>query len=134
LTLSFKYFNGRDFPDDGDQNKTLTPKEIRKLDEEHFQSQIKDNISSFMELREIEDDLQKLKRLFEEQSVVIRDMSSIYSRLKLYETNGSSYLKEASTKLRDYLYRVEQMMQSAQRSHNDVREAFFLTIRSAHEL
>jgi hypothetical protein len=121
LTLSFKYFKCGGFSDANDQNDFLTPKERRKADEQHYQKQIKENISSFMELREIEDDLQKLKRLFEEQSMVIRDMKSIYGRLQFSKAIGLSYLQEASTKLNDYLYRIEQMMKSAGRARDDVR-------------
>jgi len=128
MTTSFKYFRAKGFQatadDEGSDDDAHTIKEQHKREGKEFQQNIRDNVSALLELRDIGDELLTLKKLFEQQQEAIDTMLSIYERCGHWKTNGCSFLHEAQLKLKDYLHRIHQMTESADRTKNDVSHAY----------
>jgi hypothetical protein len=124
MTISFKYFRAKGFratADDEDVREDAhSMRKRHKLEGRQFQEQIRDNVSALLELRDIGDELGTLKKLFEQQQESLEHMLSYYERCGHGKTNGCSFLYEAQMKLKDYLHQIQQMMESADRTKNDV--------------
>jgi len=76
-----------------------------------------------LELRDINDELLTLKKLFGEQQEAIDKMLLNYERCGYGNINGIGFLHEAQMKLKDYLNRIKEMMESAERTRGDVRDS-----------
>jgi hypothetical protein len=124
MTVSFKYFRAKGFRATADEEDTRedasSMKKRHKLEGRQFQEQIRDNVSALLELRDIGDELGTLKKLFEQQQESLEHMLTYYERCGHGKTNGCLFLHEAQLKLKDYLHQIQQMMDSADRTKNDV--------------
>jgi hypothetical protein len=124
MTISFKYFRAKGFRATADEEDTRedasSMKKRHKLEGRQFQEQIRDNVSALLELRDIGDELGTLKKLFEQQQESLEHMLTYYERCGHGKTNGCLFLHEAQLKLKDYLHQIHQMMDSADRTKNDV--------------
>jgi hypothetical protein len=124
MTVSFKYFRAKGFRATADEEDTRedasSMKKRHKLEGRQFQEQIRDNVSALLELRDIGDELGTLKKLFEQQQESLEHMLTYYERCGHGKTNGCLFLHEAQLKLKDYLHQIHQMMDSADRTKNDV--------------
>lgn len=82
-----------------------------------------ENTEALMELRDLEDELKSLEKLFDTQDSVIKDMKAIFERESLREStvNGRMYLEEALKKLSGYKSRTADMLKRANETKNDVR-------------
>lgn len=125
MTKSFKYFRAKGFRATADEDESdeenHSIKERHKDEGRKFQEQIRDNVSALLELRDIGDELQTLRKLFEQQQDSVDTMLVCFERCGHSKTNGCSFLHEAQLKLKDYLHQIGQMMDSAERTKNDVR-------------
>ena len=79
-------------------------------------------MSALLELRDINDELLTLKKLFGEQQEAIDKMLLNYERCGHGSINGIGFLHEAQMKLKDYLHRIKEMMESAERTRSDVSD------------
>jgi len=125
MTVSFKYFRAKGFratadAEDGIREDAGSMKKRHKQEGRQFQEQIRDNVSALLELRDIGDELGTLKKLFEQQQESVVHMLGFYERCGHGKTNGCLFLHEALAKLKDYLHQIHQMMESADRTKNDV--------------
>lgn len=126
MTISFKYFRAKGFRATADEEDMTTPEDAGSMRKRHqregrqFQEQIRDNVSALLELRDIGDELGTLKRLFEQQQESLEHMLAYYERCGHGKTNGCLFLHESQLKLKDYLHQIQQMMESADRTKNDV--------------
>jgi hypothetical protein len=116
MTKSYKKFRTQGFRDktlDYDQNARgglMTLKEKQEKDRE-IEMQNRDDLSALLELRDIEDELSTMKKLFQQQEVTIKQMKEFYKAggdLRP-SVHGPEYLKMASDHLEDYIKRVEEM-------------------------
>ena len=75
-----------------------------------------------LELRDILDELESLRKLLEQQEESIKGMVAAYEKPTFKEsgTNGISILGEAQEKLRGYIIHVEQLKKSAEQTREDV--------------
>ena len=129
LTESFKYFRAQGFQavadnDDSDDDADAI-RQQHKAEGREFQRHIRQNVSALLELRDINDELQTLRKLFEQQEEAISIMLVDYERCGYHEINGCSFLREAKEKLKDYLHRIQEMSNSAKSTREDVNGLFF---------
>jgi hypothetical protein len=124
MTSSFKYFRAKGFQavadDDDSDDDPDSIRELHKVEGKKFRDQVRENVSALLELRDIDDELWTLKRLFIEQEASIADMLRHYEDCGYGDTNGFTFLHEAQSKLKDYLHRIEEMIASAKRTKLDV--------------
>jgi hypothetical protein len=128
MTKSFKDFRLQGFRDklvDYDSDDlNVSIKEKHKREGELSEKQNRDDTSAMLELRDIDDELSSLKKLFNQQTETITQMQDIYRRLSHLNpdlaANGLSILGEALEKLKEYTYQVKQMLESAKRTRKDV--------------
>lgn len=124
MTTSFKYFRAKGFQavadnDDSDDDADAI-REHHKVEGREFQKQVQQNVSALLELRDISDELLTLKKLFEQQQEGIDKMLQHYERCGHGKINGCGFLHEAQLKLKDYLHRIQEMTESAERTRGDV--------------
>jgi hypothetical protein len=124
LTTSFKYFRAKGFQavadnDDSDDDAEAI-RQHHKEEGKKFQTQVQQNVSALLELRDINDELLTLKKLFEQQQEAIDKMLLNYERCGYGNINGIGFLHEAQMKLKDYLHRIKEMTESAERTRGDV--------------
>ena len=124
MTTSFKYFRAKGFQavadnDDSDDDADAIRKH-HKEEGRKFQNQVQQNVSALLELRDISDELLTLKKLFEQQQEGIDKMLQYYERCGHSRINGCGFLHEAQLKLKDYLHRIQEMTESAERTRGDV--------------
>ncbi len=125
MTESFKYFRAQGFQavadnDDSDEDADAIRKQ-HKIEGREFQKHVRQNVSALLELRDINDELQTLRKLFEQQEEAINNMLLDYERCGYHNINGCGFLREAQQKIRDYLHRIQEMMESAKSTREDVR-------------
>ena len=125
MTKSFKDFRLQGFRDkrmdyDSDHHG-LSIKEKHKREGKLSEKQNRDDTSAMLELRDIDDELNTLKKLFKQQTETITQMQEIYLRQACPDlANGLSILSDAQEKLKEYTYQVDQMLESAKRTRDDV--------------
>ncbi|KAH0544770.1 hypothetical protein FGG08_001137 [Glutinoglossum americanum] len=128
MTRSFKDFRLQGFRDkrvdyDSDNHK-VGIKEKHKREGEMSEKQNRDDTSAMLELRDIDDELNTLKRLFKQQTETITRMQDIYrdkDKVKPeLSANGLPILKNALEKLEEYTDQVDQMLETANRTRKDV--------------
>jgi uncharacterized protein YukE len=128
LTESFKYFRAQGFQavadnDDSDDDADAI-KEQHKIEGREFQKHVRQNVSALLELRDINDELQTLKKLFEQQEEAVDRMLLDFERCGYHDINGCSFLREAKEKLKDYSHRIHDMTESAKSTRDDVSSLF----------
>jgi hypothetical protein len=124
LTESFKYFRAQGFQavadnDDSDDDADAI-REQHKVEGREFQKHVRQNVSALLELRDINDELQTLRKLFEQQEQAVNGMLVDYERCGYHYINGCAFLREAQLKLKDYLHRIQEMTDSAKSTRDDV--------------
>jgi hypothetical protein len=80
------------------------------------------DLDAMLELRDIQDELHSLERLFQQQKETIEQMIEIYDR-KVYakiSKNAIAILREALHKLLEYQDKVKHMIETAKGTREDV--------------
>ena len=108
--------------DDPEENSTSSIKRRHRLELERTERENRENTSALLELRDMEDELLTLARLFEAQEAAIRVMVSIYTTAELREAtrNGQGYLHEALHRLDDYKAQTREMIRRVDTTRKDV--------------
>ncbi len=111
-TASFKEFRNNNMA------KNLAMKRLRYFDNS-------DDLDALLELRDIEDELNTLNKLFEEQQKSVTDMKSQYQHLNAYHKkglHGSHFLHEVKLTLDGYQEQIKLMQKSAQTAKEAYKE------------
>lgn len=97
-------------------------KRRHKRELERSERENRENTSALLELRDLEDELTTLKRLFEIQENTIKMMKEIYlsPEFKDVTKNGQDYLDEALEYLEEYQQNTTEMLKRVETTRNDV--------------
>ena len=104
------------------ENRGIGIKERHKIEAKLSEKQNRDDTSAMLELRDIDDELNTLEKLFKQQTETINQMKDIYHKPSYAHLSGHglSTLNEALEKLEEYTEQVKQMLGSANRTRKDV--------------
>ncbi|TEY81838.1 hypothetical protein BOTCAL_0031g00300 [Botryotinia calthae] len=133
MTTSFKDFRAQGFRakvDDNDDLKTSSIRAKHVLEGKIAEEQNRENTSALLELRDIEDELNTLKTLFNSQITEIRIMLDVYTKQKL-TTNGLIFLRSAEEYLVEYTQHVEKMTENAKNTRDDFDKLLGMIQRQA---
>ena len=135
---SFKAFGSQGFRDksidyDSD-NAVMSIKARHKIEGKLSEKQNREDTMAILELRDIQDELQSLHKLFDQQKETIAQMVEIYQRPDYVELskNGLTILREAQDKLAEYIHQVDSMIRSAERTRKDFEKLLDLKQRQAN--
>ncbi|KAI9774094.1 MAG: hypothetical protein M1840_005187 [Geoglossum simile] len=138
MTRSFKDFRLQGFRDkridyDSDSHE-IGVKERHKIEAKLSEKQNRDDTSAMLELRDIDDELNTLAKLFREQIETITQIKDIYDNPSFphLSGNGLSILNEALEKLKEYTEQVKKMLKSANRARKDFEKLLNLKQRQAN--
>ena len=151
MTLNMKKFRIHALDLEGDSDEELSedsdaegesPAAIKKRHRRELERSERDNrenTSALLELRDLEDELNTLQKLFDMQESTIRQMKDIYMSKDFNETtrNGQDYLDEALEYLDDYKQQTTEMLKRVDTTRNDVskaRQTFTTTTSRAYKL
>lgn len=82
------------------------------------------DLNALLELRDIDDELGILDKLFNEQLAVLKKMMPIYNNIdkrKSRQSNGAMWLKDAASQVENYQSQVSAMRASCSASQEAVR-------------
>ncbi|KAM0142996.1 hypothetical protein ACHAO1_000830 [Botrytis cinerea] len=133
MTTSFKDFRAQGFRakvDDNDDLKTSSIRAKHVLEGKIAEEQNRENTSALLELRDIEDELNTLKTLFNSQITEIRIMLDVYTKQNL-TTNGLIFLRSAEEYLVEYTQHVEKMTENAKNTRDDFDKLLGMIQRQA---
>jgi len=138
MTQSFKTFGSQGFRDksidyDSD-HAVMSIKDRHKIEGKLSEKQNREDTMAILELRDIHDELQSLRKLFNQQKETIDQMVVIYLRPECLELskNGLIILGEALEKLTEYIHQVDSMIRSAERTRKDFEKLLDLKQRQAN--
>ena len=108
--------------DDYGNGRTLSIKERHKRELEKAERENRENTSALLELRDMEDELSTLLRLFETQEGVVNQLKEIYNNpnLKDITKNGQGYLDKAMEYLTEYKQLTGEMVKRVETTKKDV--------------
>jgi len=111
-----------DSEDEPDENSPAAIKRRHKRELERAERENRENTSALLELRDMEDEMNMLLKLFDTQESLIKQMKTIYSSKDLNDitSNGHSYLDEALEYLDDYKQQAKEMMKRVDTVRKDV--------------
>ena len=111
-----------DESDASDDNSLASIKKRHKRENEAAIAENRENTSAVLELRDMEDELSTLQRLFETQTTTIKTMRAFYAgeELKHLTANGRAYLDEALGRLDDYKQQTTEMLRRVDTTRKDV--------------
>ncbi|KAK4044244.1 hypothetical protein C8A01DRAFT_12348 [Parachaetomium inaequale] len=145
MTLNMKKFriNALDLAADDDEDDSddsdaegESPAAIKKRHRreiERSERENRENTSALLELRDLEDELTTLQKLFDSQDSTIREMKEIYTSKDFNDTtkNGQDYLNEALEYLEDYKSQVSEMLKRVYTTRNDYEKMLEMVQRQA---
>lgn len=130
MTSNLKKFRMQTFRDvegdsdeDPEDNTAASIKKRHKRETERAERENRENTSALLELRDMEDELKTLSRLFDTQNTMIGRMLEIYSStetLKELTHNGRGYLQEALARLAEYKTQTTEMIERVGATRGDV--------------
>ncbi len=108
--------------DHDDAIRTTNIRAKHKLEGEAAEKQNRENTSALLELRDIEDELRTLVKLFASQTLSIQQMIQHYksNELSHLTTNGLPFLEQAAEKLLEYSTQTDKMIESVRSTREDV--------------
>ena len=141
MTSSLKRFRMQTFRDvkadesdseDPEENTAKAIKKRHRREIEQAERENRENTSALLELRDMEDELTTLWRLFETQSQKIERMRNIYlsDGLKDITHNGRGYLNEALARLEEYKTQTNEMLKRVDTTRKDVGDDNLLLFRN----
>lgn len=129
MTSNLKSFRMHTFKD-GDEgsddqpedNTAASIKQRHKLEIARAERENRENTSAMLELRDMEDELRTLNKLFDTQHEMISRMSDIYlgEGLKDMTQHGQGYLQEALGRLSEYKTQTTEMLDRVASTRGDV--------------
>lgn len=143
LTVSLKQFRLQTFRNrihesDGDiserdDNRTETIKQRHEREIAQAERENKENTSALLELRDMNDELTTLYRLFGEQRTVIKTMQDIYEKPEIHDRthHGRRYLTEALEQIEDYEVQVDDMFRRIETTRGDYEKFLNMVQRKA---
>ncbi|TVY51935.1 hypothetical protein LCER1_G005850, partial [Lachnellula cervina] len=137
MTTSFKRFRARGFRDKAtDYDPAVRTTNIRakhKREGALAEKQNRENTSALLELRDIEDELKTLQRLFGAQKAAINDMIERYKSWSSAGSMGNAlgFLDQAIRKLDEYLLHTKKMIESVQSTRDDFDKLLQMVQRQA---
>lgn len=119
--------------DDPDSSTSKSIKKRYKRELEKAQRENRENTSALLELRDMEDELNTLLRLFIDQEVVIEAMTGHYERPDLapLTSNGRSYLKDALGRIKEYKATTVEMLKRVDTTKKDYEKLLEMAQRQA---
>ncbi len=130
MTTSFKRFRASGFHDkaDSDSDIAVRSSNIRarhKREAALAEKMNRDKTSALLELRDIEDELNTLKKLFSDQTSAIETMNQSYTKFmnvnsETVTINGKKLLDDALGKVREYTHHADEMIKSVKSTRDDV--------------
>lgn len=128
MTFNLKKFRMQTFKDVDSEDEHLAEasakmiKKRHKREIEQAERENRENTSALMELRDMEDELRTLMKLFETQTTMLGRMLEIYEGegLKEITHNGRGYLSEALDRLAEYKTQTTEMLDRVAATRGDV--------------
>jgi len=122
-----------DLDDDGPSETTKSIKRRYKHELERAQRENRENTSALLELRDMEDELATLSRLFESQEVVIRSMLATFASASLAPVtrHGQAYLSLALRRLEGYKGTTAEMAKRVDATRRDYEKLLEMAQRQA---
>lgn len=124
-----------DTDSDGPSENTTSIKRRYKHELERAQRQNRENTSALLELRDMEDELTTLSRLFESQESVIKSMQTIYTSpshtLAPLTSHGQGYLNLALRSLESYRSTAAEMLKRVDTTRKDYEKLLEMAQRQA---
>lgn len=129
MTSNLKKFRMQTFRDAGDMdedpedNTSSAIKKRHRREIQRAERENRENTSALLELRDMEDELRTLNRLFDTQTVMVEKMVEIYTSdaLKDLTMHGQGYLDEALKRLAEYKMQTTEMLERVAATRGDVR-------------
>lgn len=124
----FRMQTFKDFDNDSDEEpEDSTAASIRrrhKREIERAERENRENTSALLELRDMEDELKTLHRLFDTQEIMVKRMVEIYTSgtLKDITLHGQAYLREALDRLVEYKTQTTEMLERVSATRGDVSD------------
>src|SRR5262245_13014836 len=112
-THTFKETFGDPDSDDAHQKTAASIKRRHKRELEQAERENRDNTSALLELRDLEDELKTILKLFHDQDVIVKNMRDLYrgEELEAYTRNALAFLDEAVARLDEYRAQTQGMLQ-----------------------
>lgn len=112
--------------EDPEDNSAKSIKKRHKREIERAERENRENTSALLELRDMEDELKTLYKLFETQTAMLVKMLDIYlsDSLKDVTHNGQGYLQEALGRLDEYKSQTTEMLDRVAATRGDVSVVF----------
>ncbi|PSR77954.1 hypothetical protein BD289DRAFT_377235 [Coniella lustricola] len=122
-----------DSDSDPEDNTTASIKKRHKREIERAEQENRENTSALLELRDMEDELKTLQRLFDTQVIVIGKMLDIYTsdNLKDLTHYGQAYLNEALDRLAEYKTQAAEMLERVAATRGDYEKLLEMAQRQA---
>ncbi|KAK3303310.1 uncharacterized protein B0T15DRAFT_560288 [Chaetomium strumarium] len=122
-----------DDPDDAEDESPAGIKKRHKREMERSERENRENTSALLELRDLEDELNTLQKLFDTQESTIRQMKDIYTSDTFRDStkNGQEYLDEALEYLEDYKQQTAEMRKRVETTRNDYEKMLEMVQRQA---
>lgn len=129
---TFREIVGEPDLDDPEGNKPASIKKRYRRELQKAERENRENTSALLELRDMEDELTTLYRLFETQEVTIRSMKAIYMGVELNAVtqNGQAYLDQALSRLDEYKQQTTEMLKRVDTTRKDVSPSSISTSMS----
>lgn len=113
---------GESDDDDPDENSHVSIKQRYRRELERAERENRENTSAVLELRDMEDELTTLFKVFDSQEATLRTMRVIYAGddLKDFTHNGQAYLDAALMRLEGYKQNTNEMLRRVETTRKDV--------------
>ncbi|KAK3316339.1 hypothetical protein B0H66DRAFT_604635 [Apodospora peruviana] len=134
MTSNMKEFRTQSFGSLTDDEGSITSiKKRHKRQLEAAERENRENTSALLELRDMEDELGTLQKLFKTQKQVIQDMKRIYERdeIRYLTVNGPGYLEEALKALKGYQQQATDMEKRVETTRKDYEKMLEMAQRQA---
>ncbi|KAK1997119.1 hypothetical protein LX36DRAFT_578993 [Colletotrichum falcatum] len=128
---TFKDVGGSGSDPDGNRPESIKKRHRRELEEAEREN--RDNTSALMELRDMEDELKSLAKLFETQEGVVRSMRAAYEADDVghLTRHGRAYLDEALAKVDGYKSQTAEMLKRVDTTRTDYEKLLEMAQRKA---
>ncbi|KAK4242766.1 hypothetical protein C8A03DRAFT_28995 [Achaetomium macrosporum] len=118
---------------DAEDESPAAIKKRHRRELERSERENRENTSALLELRDLEDELTTLQKLFDTQESTIRQMKEIYTSESFRDStkNGQEYLDEALEYLDDYKQQTAEMRKRVETTRNDYEKMLEMVQRQA---
>ncbi|KUI53424.1 Protein SERAC1 [Cytospora mali] len=130
---TFKDFELESEDEDPEDNTAKSIKKRHKREIERAERENRENTSALLELRDMEDELKTLSKLFDTQTAMLGKMLDIYQgdSLKDLTHYGQGYLQEALGRLEEYKLQTTEMLDRVAATKGDYEKLLEMAQRQA---